>query len=588
MTKYETELSASNPAKGTKLFNSKAKRFSLYKRKIASVKNHYYAMRKRVCHEPCLSADFCYTCNLVDGGGCACGGHHLVQKVVQSGAVVSNIERKHVHSKGNGQYSFHTEHANSDGSMVIDGNTNYDSPHGCSDVEKLYDCDDMQKNSQTSGSNVISANSRSDLSDKFDHGAKGSKALHGIHQDDLKLEPFSGNTTRGSLEPGAFKAISQKSFPQEPSIPTWSMVLGVNLPDMLTDMHIIEGETLTLSDDKKMETGSIDALPFQANLDNVVSDSGSGSAMVREGGSMHYHLKGFSQKENHELLSSDLFPECVLETNQEDLGPQPPVSTNCDNHIDPIQKEQSVADVSRVDSIPASSEVLYPEHNVKCMLNTEDSEIPFNDHIPIPGKTSSEPIPNFNQDSKHNACLVAKLIDMENGQPSTPLPPVNLESAILEQTANMVSLKEGCDVGSELPPGLQGNFGGNKANTCISVLHSFDGGEETTCGSIKHKSCYDLQNLTLDKSIQVSDQMNCKFLAHKPIIGCETDIQRCELSSALPNTELHNPIATISTSGQAEGSDSDIGVPNYFDIEALVSIVLFFNEFTWLYMPSCF
>ncbi|XP_066396897.1 uncharacterized protein [Miscanthus floridulus] len=583
MAKFEMELSASNPAKASKLFNPKEKCFSLYKRKIDSVKNHYYAMRKRIRHEPCLSADFCYSiapcsCNPVDGSGCACGDHHLLHKVDPSGTVADGYgfiggcgaKRKHVHSNGSGQYSFHAEHSNSDGSMVIDGNTNHESPHVCSDVDKLYGCDDMQKNSQTSGSNVISTNNRSDVTDQFDRGAKGSKALLGIHQDGVNLDQSSGNTTGRFLEPGAFKAISQKWCLREPSVPTWSKVLGVNSSDMLTDMHKIEGETLTLSDDKKMETNSIEALAFQANLDSVVCDSGLGSAMAPEGGFMHSHLKGFSQKENLELLSSDFFLGCALEIKKEDLGPHPPDAINCDDHIDPIQKKPNVADVSGVDSIPASSEVLYPEHNVKCMLNKEDSEIPINDCIPIPGQTSLEPTSTFDQDAQHDARSVAKLLNMENGQPSSPPPPVNLESAILKQNANMVPLKEGCAVGSELPPGLQGNFGGNNANMCISALHSIDGGEETTCGFIKHESCYDVQNLTLDKSIQVSNQMNCKLLSHKPGIGCETAIRSCELASALPDTEFHDPVPTIRTTGQAEGSDSEISVPNYFDLEALI------------------
>jgi hypothetical protein len=288
-------------------------------------------------------------------------------------------------------------------------------------------------------------------------------------------------------------------------------------------------------------------------------------------------LKGFSQKEDLDFLSSDIFPDCGLETNKEDLGPHPLDATNCDNHIDLIQKEPNVADVSGVDSIPASSEMLYPEHNVKCMLNKENSEIPINDCIP--GQTSLEPTSTFDQDSQHDAHLT-KLMNMENDQPLLPAPPVNLESAILEPNANMVALKEGCTVGSELPPGLQGNFGGNKANTCTSALHSIDEGEEITCGFIKHESCYDLQNLTMDKSIQVSNETKYKFLAHKPRVGCETAIQNCELASALPDTEFHGPVATISTTGQSEGSDTEINVPNYSDLEALVHIVIFFIEFT--------
>ncbi|CAN6203281.1 unnamed protein product [Urochloa humidicola] len=302
MAKYEMELSVSDPAKAMKLFNSKAKFFSLCKRKIGSVKNQYYARRKRVCPEPCLSANFGYvitacSCNPTDGSGCACGGRHLVHTVDPSVAVVSDYgfmggsysERKH---NGNGQFSFPTEH--SDGSMVMD-----ESPHGYSDAD------------QTSGSNIISTDNRSDLSDQFDNGAKGSKALLGIDQDQdgEKHDQFSGHSIGGLLEPGSIKAISQKWSSQEPSIPTWNIVLGVNSPDMLTDMGVGEPNILMLSDDKKMKANVSDSLASEANFDSVIPDSGLDSAMSSEGGFMHSHLKGFSQIEDLELLSDELFSD---------------------------------------------------------------------------------------------------------------------------------------------------------------------------------------------------------------------------------------------------------------------------------------
>ncbi|XP_062187019.1 uncharacterized protein LOC133890590 isoform X2 [Phragmites australis] len=605
MAKYEAELSTSNPAKANKLFNSKAKVFSLCKRKIDSVKNQYYAMRKRVCHEPCLSADFGYviapcSCSPIDGGDCACGGllkrlegRLLVHKVDPSGAVVNGYgciggscsEEQHVHSNGNGQYSFHTEHASPDGSIVIDGNSNHESLHDYSDEDQLYGYDYMQKNLQIRERNIVSTDNRSDLSDQYDNGATGSKSLPSIAQDDVKLGQFSGDSTGGLLEPGSFKAISQKWCSQAPSIPTWSKVQGVNSSDILTDMSRTERKTLMLSDDKKMETNNSDALAFQSNLDGVISDSGLRNEMVPEGGFMHPNLKGFSQKEDLELVSSEHFSDSALDTNQEDLGGSqakvflkgssrgphlsPSDATNCDNRIDPIQKKHNVADVSGINTILALSEVLYPVHDVECMLNTEDSEIPLNDHILIPGESSLEPMCTFDQDSQHDTYLVpTTLINMENVQPLPPPPPITLEPAILEKKENIVSLNEGCIVGSE--PGLHGDFCGNNANMHTLALHSIDVGEETTCGFVQHECCDNLQNLTLDKSIQVPDQMHCKFLAGKVQIGCETAIQNWALSHALPDTEFHNPIETISISGQAEGSDSENSVPNYFDLEALI------------------
>ena len=123
---------------------------------------------------------------------------------------------------------------------------------------------------------------------------KDPKALPDIRQDGLNLDRYSGNTKGRCLDPGAFKTISQKWCHREPSVSTWSKVQGVNSSGMLTDMHKIEGEIFTLSDDKKMETNSIDALAFQINLDSVVCDSGLGSAMAPEGGGfMHSHLCAF-------------------------------------------------------------------------------------------------------------------------------------------------------------------------------------------------------------------------------------------------------------------------------------------------------
>ncbi|RLM87717.1 uncharacterized protein C2845_PM04G04880 [Panicum miliaceum] len=576
MAKYEMELSVSDPPKAVKLFNSKTKCFSLCKRKIYSVKDQHCSIRKRVCHEPCSSADFGYvialcSCNSTDGGGCVCGGHHLVHKVDPPVTVVSDYGfmggrysvRKHVHSNGNGQYSFHTEH--SDGSMVMD-----ESLHGNADADQLYGYDDNDmKNSQTSGSSIISTDNRSDLSDQFDHGAKGLKAVLGIDQDQdgEKHGHFSANSTGGLRELGSIKAISQKWCSLEPSIPTWTMFLGVNSPDILTDTRIIEPKTPTLSDDKKMETNISDALAFPATLDSVIPDSGLGSAVVSEGGFMHSHLKGFSQKEDLELLSGELFSDSARDTDQKDFRSHTFDATNCGNHIDPIQRKQNVADVSGVATIPTSSVVLYPEHNAECMLNTEDSEIPFNDHIP--SQSSLEPTSTMDQDSQNDACLVlAKHINMENAQSSSPSQPINLESAILEQST-MVSLNEGSVIGNE-PPGLHYEFGGKNANMCISALRSVDGGEETASGFVKHEYCDNLHNLTLNKSIQDPNQMNDKLLSDKPKIGSETAIKSCESSDALPDTEFHNPIGTVSTLSQAEGSDSENNVPNYFDLEALI------------------
>lgn len=54
----EIELSASSLAKSNKPFTSKGKELVPRKRKVDSVRSHYYAMRKRICNDPSNANDF--------------------------------------------------------------------------------------------------------------------------------------------------------------------------------------------------------------------------------------------------------------------------------------------------------------------------------------------------------------------------------------------------------------------------------------------------------------------------------------------------------------------------------------------------
>ncbi|KAL6880069.1 hypothetical protein ACP4OV_011634 [Aristida adscensionis] len=576
---YEIELSTSNPAKGNKLFNSKAKVISLCKRKTDSVKNQYYAMRKRVCLEPCLSADFGYVigpCTCIDDGGFACGGllrhsegHLLVQKVDPSGSTVNRFgiggscgkgEGQHAYSNGNEQYSFHTEHDNSDGSMVIDGNANYVNLYCYPDVDELYGHDNMQKNPQDSERNIISLENRSDLSDQYGSSATGSKAPLGTDQDGIKRSQSGGHSTEGLLGLVSVRAIRRNWCSVAPGIPAWNRVQGANSLDVLTHTHRNDREVLMLPEDKKLETTNSGKLAFQEVSNGGTSDSSLDNAMISEHGFMHSHLKGFSHKEDLELLSNEHFTDSAVDENQEDMDNSHTKvflkgssrshhlsvfdATKCGSHIDPTRKKHNVADVSGVESIPTSSEVLYPGCDVECMLNMEDFEIPFNNHILIPGQSSLEPEPDFNQDSQCNACLI----------PPRPFPSQDADDCNYTDRTLMMTNMEHVQ-----PVILEDND-----------LHSVEG-EEASCGFIQHQCCENLHNLTLDKSIHVQDQMNWKVVADKTKIGHEICTKVCNLPShALPVMESHNPIAILPALNQADGSDSENSVPDYFDLESLI------------------
>lgn len=628
IVEYETELSTSKPTKAIKHFNSKAKDFSLRKRKIDSAKNQYYAMRKRVCHEPCLSADFGYViapCSCLPvGSGCVCGGllkpsegHHLVYKIDPAATFANSYGHigesyaggQDVHLKDNGHYIFHTKHANAAGSMVIDGNTYDGSLHGCSDVGQMYGCDYMQKNPQSSERNIASLKNLSDLQDyvhlrqpllddQYGNGVTGSKTLLDTDHDGVAQNQFSGNK-EGLQEPGSFKVIKQHSCSRACGVPTRSKFQGVNSPDMLTDMHRKGQEILTLSDDKKMKTTNSDTIAFQANIDSGVSGSGLDNAIISESEFMHSHSMDFSHRKDFELLNGKNIFDSALDTNREDLG-DPHAKVNlkdisrlhhlglsdtsnvCGNHIDPIHQKDNVADVSGIDMVPTSTEVPFPGCSFECRFNTEDPEIPCNDDILIPGQPPLECTTTCDQNFQHNMCLFStepsppQNIDdsnhtdvVEDVQPSSP--PMKLEPSTLKQKENMMALNEACTVGSK-PPVMHGEVGANNANMCTPTFHSAaEFVEETTCGSVHREGLGNLRNLMLDMPIRVPDQMNFKFLSDKPEIGCETAIQNCMSSHALPDMEFQNPIATMSTSGQAGGGyDNEDGVPNYFDIEALI------------------
>mgnify|MGYP003701964923 CR=1 FL=1 len=78
--------------------------------------------------------------------------------------------------------------------------------------------------------------------------------------------------------------------------------------------------------------------------------------------------------------------------------------------------------------------------------------------------------------------------------------------------------------------------------------------------------------VSLDECIGVLDEMNSK-VPDESGISCDATTQNSISAHALPDVEFLNPITTTS-SPEGGGSDSEDGIPNYFDIEALVYFFL--------------
>uniref|UniRef100_A0ACD5UM02 Uncharacterized protein n=1 Tax=Avena sativa TaxID=4498 RepID=A0ACD5UM02_AVESA len=561
IVEFETLLSTSSPSKTIKRFNSKGKVYARRKRKIDSVKHQYYSRRKRVCHEPCLSAAFGYAlapCSCIPyGSSCVCGGllkpsegHCLVHTLDPAAVLVNNYGQTNesygggqdVHHKDNQNYLFHPNHANAAGSILIDGIINNEILHGCSDVGQRYRCGDVQKNPQSSERNIAPLKDLPDLQDyanpqkpglgdQYENEVTGSKILLDTDQDGVKQNRFSVN--------------SQQLCSGIPMIHTWSKFEDVKSPDMLTDMHKKE-EHITFFCDKKLETFSSDTF---ASLVNGMSDSGLDNASFSENESMHACSMNCGQSKDFELLNGKNISGSAIATDQDDFGNfsakvvmenisgahllglrYSHSSSTCDNHIYPIHnKKHSTRDVYGTDMGPISSEVPFSGCSIQCRLNTEDSEIPCNDDALMHGQLPLECTSTSDKNSNHIMCLVSMeptppenagdsnhFDSVEDGQPSSAA--MKMEPSTSEKKENRVALNEACSLGN-----------------------------------------------------QVSDEINCKFLADKPDLGCETAIRNSMSSHGLPDIEFHNPIATMSSSDQAEGgSDDENCVPNYFDIEALI------------------
>ncbi|CAM0905586.1 unnamed protein product [Alopecurus aequalis] len=609
IVEFETVLSTSRSGKSIKRFNSKGKVYSRRKRKMYSVKYQYYLRRKRVCHEPCLSAASGYAvapCSRIpDGSGCVCGGllkpsegHHLVHTLDPAAVLVNNyghIDESYgggqdVHQKDNQNYLFHSNHANAAGSILIDGTINDEILHGCSDVGKPYRCDNAQKNPQPSERNIAPlkdlpdlqdyANPQQLLDDQYGKGVTGSKILLDTDRDGVKQNQFSAS--RQQLCSG---------------IHTWSKFEDVKSHDMLTDMHKKE-EHITLFCDKKLGTFSSDTF---ASLVNGISDSGLDNASLSENESMPACSMNCGQSKNFELLNGKNISGSALDTDQDDFGDfsakvltedisrvhllglsDSHASNTCDNNIYPIHKKHSTTDVYGTGMVPTSSEVPFPGCSTECRLNTEDSEIPCNDDALMHGQSPLECTSTSDKNSHHIMCLVSmestpaenagesSHFDLvEDVQPSSGA--MKMEPSTFEEKENMVALNEACNLGSK-PSVIFSDISANNAIMCTPTFHrSTKFVEEKTCGLAQHECFGNFQNLTLNIADQVSDQKNCKFLADKADMGSEAAIRNCMSSHGLPDMEFHNPIAPMYSSDQAEGgSDDEICVPNYFDIEALI------------------
>uniref|UniRef100_A0A0D9ZEJ3 FHA domain-containing protein n=1 Tax=Oryza glumipatula TaxID=40148 RepID=A0A0D9ZEJ3_9ORYZ len=620
MVEYENDLSTSNPLKA-KVINAKQKDLSFQKRKIDSVKNQYYAMRKRVRNEPCSTVDLGFlidpcSCTM-NGGQCVCGGldkhsqgHHVVHNT-EPGVSTMNCFGQQDGSYNGGQtmfvgmngHSFPAKHAETD-SMVKGGDIANSVPYGYSDVSQIYEQDAYtRKDPDTNEGNNVSLKGITDFqgSMQFQNlgssnqcGSKVTESKTIVIADHCGVEHvhFPVNSSSRMQEPGSLQVIGQPEGSQTPVGSIWT--------------EVDERGTFTLDDDKKIKTDNSDPLALQPNLDGGICAAGLDHAAITEGDFMDFPY--FSNSEDLDLLNGENFLNIPHETNQEDLDDpdhvknllHPDEANICYDQTDPDHVKHNV-DVSGIISVPTSLEVPYPGRFVECVLNTEDPEIPCNDDVIFPGESPLQcSATDFGQNSEHNTCLVSpatspasnvehsnvsdkaliKREDTTNTEPSSQ--PMNLSPPTSEQKEGSTAPSKGCvPLGAEPSEGpstagtlVHCHVDTNDANSCASNLPSISAAvfaEGSPCHLEQQNNFDDSLSFPLPNSVEVPDHMNYNSHDNQPELGDGAPLQNCIPPHELPDLGLQDPITTVPVSNQVEEcSDNENDVPNYYDLEALI------------------
>jgi hypothetical protein len=622
MAEYENELSTSDPSKAQKLFNSKAKDFAFQKRKIDSVKNLYYAMRKRICNHPCSNADLGFLvtpCSCMSAGGeCLCGGlpklsqgQHIINNiepgmssVSRYGQVSASYNGEHLYPEMNG-HSFHTKHVEG---MASNGDPTNIVPYGFSDSGQIIEHHAYRaKNHGNSEGNNASHKGMSDFQDsmQFQHldsnqcgnGVAESKTLVIPNQVGVDHVHFNNNVR----EPMHLQVSGQLEGSQPPDGAIWS--------------RIHARDTLTFSDDKKIKSENRDSHTFQATIDGGICTSDLEHTEMPETDFIDFP---FFNNTDDFMLNGENFLNSPSEANQEDLDDpdskvvpgvgstmqtlvQPNENNMSSDQIDPGHVKTNLADVSTTILVSGSLEVPCPGQYFECVLNTEDPEIPCNDDVATTSEYPQCSSSVFGQNSENAICSAApatsprsnpehskssdvapiKVEDMSNVQP--PLQTMKLSPSTSEPKEGSVGLStvavqgaKPSEVASTDGVLVTCNIDMTDADSCMLALPSFVSagfGEGSPCSFGQRGSFDNSHDLTLQNSVQVPDQMQYSPHDNQQELGDEAALPNCMPSNGLSDLGIQDHVATLPTSVQAEiCSDNENDVPNFYDLESLVLI----------------
>ncbi|XP_008796646.2 uncharacterized protein LOC103712048 [Phoenix dactylifera] len=361
---FEIELSISNPPKANRTCTSKGKDSLCGKRKGDSIRSHYYAMRKRVCNEPCSSANLGFLMpqgpHISTGNSYGCGdqlephGQHPADDT-SLGEPFLNCYGHQETDYHNGQHdfsdmlrvdsaaacgniachAFRTEHVNSVEDELPDQIVDRDCLYGYTQNISSASIDRAGENNanQSLGHDNIQKDHlqilREDLNSlKACQDVQDIKLLQplstsnpydnevtetNLDQYDGNEDGFAGKDNISSQVPECGDSLHQLGCSSPaPGLPVWGTVQNMSAPTIAVGMHFEEKEheILTVNDSKNMDMPGCDAITSEPKSNHGMSDAGlDDAAVISESDFMDFSNIDFADDEG--LLFIDVDEEDI-------------------------------------------------------------------------------------------------------------------------------------------------------------------------------------------------------------------------------------------------------------------------------------
>ncbi|XP_020096050.1 uncharacterized protein LOC109715457 isoform X2 [Ananas comosus] len=584
---FENESSTTNPSKTGRTCSSKGKDFLSHKRKVNSVRNHYYAMRKRICTEPCNTADLDF---LVAPCSCAANGRQCICR--------GSLNSQKLHSVENIAIGVPVVNCYEQSGTTYNGGQNV-FPDGIVDrdclcrshVNQSFEHDYIQKDPQICRENHIP------LRNSFDVGeTDGLQSLPStnLYKDEI-IEAKQFPICDSQIGKSEGFIVNRSEVPDSgDSFDLLGTIWKGSAPTMPMDIHITEEDPEGLT---RNDTNSL-----QGKLNDGTADDGMNSTeLISENDFIDFTGSYMEFSADDEFLFMDVDETPIVSSsprnaNQVDVAnasdPKPADaiestlvapdlrSEGTNNSSDPIGSELDIHNATNADmEVPHTGETI--EIFLICTLNTEDTEIPCNDDIILPTCESN---------SKHQSVSLPpsiKILSVEGKSTVGDLPivkeenvgntlpltlPAKAEPSGLQHKVGLVLPSNGC-TGAEFTGHPINSV--NDPNSC--TIHTTALKEECVAGDLgQHGNFNKSRDFFLEKPVPQVDHVNyySANIADGPKQEIDDQIgpQKCVPANAAgDDLGLQGPIATVSTSDQEEQfSESDDDVPSYSDVEAMI------------------